>query len=188
MANLKTLTAFISGPLDPSSSYFSTYYAPSINTAISLNHSFIIGPVRGTDALALQYLLSQSVPPSQITIYMANFEYANITWRTGFTSLGVNVKCVEEAITTRERDAAMTRDSDYDILRYRTEQEAKELYGSVWWPRVSNTEMNERRRKGISSQAYKLDEDEEEVKDESNGGKDVRDVNKSRLGKLFGRR
>jgi len=60
------------------------------------------------------------------------------------------------ATTTRQRDEKMTEDSDYDILRYRTEDEAKEFYGSGWWPRVSNTEVNERRRRGERSLAYNL--------------------------------
>jgi hypothetical protein len=61
-------TAFISGPLDPTQDYFATHYVPKIDTAISQNHDFIIGPVRGIDTLALSYLLSQSVAPSRITI------------------------------------------------------------------------------------------------------------------------
>ena len=158
MAETKHATAFISGPLDPTDEYFDLHYKPKIDAAISENHDFIIGPVRGIDALALQYLISQNVTPTRITIYMAAFECASTTWRSSFTDLGVNVFVVEEAVTTRDRDAAMTRDSDYDILRYRSEAEAKELYGSSWWPRVSNTEMNERRRKGILSQAYTLEE------------------------------
>lgn len=154
----KSLTAFISGPLDSTEEYFSLHYKPKIDDAISQGHNFIIGPVRGIDALALHYLLSQNIAPSRITIYMAAFEYTNAAWRRAFTNHDVHVHCVEDAVTTAERDAAMTRDSDYDILRYRTEEEAKELYGSSWWPRVSNTEMNERRRNGITSRSYKLDE------------------------------
>lgn len=153
--------AFISGPLDPDDEYFATHYAPQIDAAAQANHSFIIGPVAGIDTLSLHYLLSQNVPPSKITVYMAHFEYLNTTWRTQYLDLGVNVRDVVDAVTTRERDAAMTKDSDYDILRYRTEDEAKKLYGKSWWPRVSNTEMNERRRTGIFNEAYKLEENAE---------------------------
>jgi hypothetical protein len=120
---------------------------------------------------------------------MAAFEYANSSWSATFTSLGVNVNGVEDAYTTRERDAAMTRNSDYDILRYRTEDEAKEVYGSAWWPRVSNTEMNERRRRGITNQAYGVDD---------GGGKEVEggeilkeskiESKRSKLGMFLGRR
>ncbi|KAF9741938.1 hypothetical protein PMIN06_008220 [Paraphaeosphaeria minitans] len=149
------LTAFISGPLDPTPAYFTTHYAPKLDTAISASHNFIVGPVRGVDALALQYLLEKGVEPGKISVYMAPFEYASSTWRTSFASLGVNVVEVGDAVTTRERDAAMTRDSDYDVLRYRTEEEARVVYGAGWWPRVSNTEMNERRRAGDESEEYR---------------------------------
>jgi len=58
----------------------------------------------------------------------------------------------EAGVTTRDRDAAMTMNSSYDILRYRTEEECKMLYGDLWWPRVSNTEMNERRRMALKGE------------------------------------
>jgi hypothetical protein len=140
--------AFISGPLDASDEYFTTHYAPRILSALASGDSFVIGPVRGVDTLALQFLLDpiQKVYPSRITIFMAEFEHARATWREEYEAKGV--KIWKEGVTTRERDAAMTRESDYDILRYRTEAEAKELYGGEWWPRLSNTEMNEKRRKG----------------------------------------
>jgi len=139
--------AFISGPLDASDEYFATHYAPRILSALASGDSFVIGPVRGVDTLALQFLLDpiQNVDPSRITIFMAEFEHARTTWREEYEAKGVRVW--KEGVTTRERDAAMTRESDYDILRYRTEAEAKELYGAEWWPRVSNTEINEERRK-----------------------------------------
>jgi len=59
----------------------------------------------------------------------------------------VQYKIVEGVTRTQERDAAMTKASDYDILRYRTEEEAKEFYGKLWMRHVTNTELNERRRK-----------------------------------------
>jgi hypothetical protein len=122
---------------------------------------------------------------------MAPFEHASSTWLASFTALGVNVHCVADAATTRDRDAAMTRDSDYDILRYRTESEAREAYGSGWWPRVSNTEMNERRRKGDMSQEYrngelghgKKGEEKSEEKGEEKGKE-----RRGRLRRMFGRR
>ncbi|ORY08358.1 hypothetical protein BCR34DRAFT_603607 [Clohesyomyces aquaticus] len=149
-------TAFISGPIDASDLYFSTHYIPLLLPAISSGDSFIMGPVRGIDTLALHWLLSQSVAPSRITVYMAHFEYLNLSWRQQYLNIGVNVKDVEHAATTGERDAAMTSESDYDVLRYRGEEEARREYGEGWWPRVSNTEMNERRRRGEVSRVYNL--------------------------------
>ncbi|KAF2110853.1 hypothetical protein BDV96DRAFT_650466 [Lophiotrema nucula] len=158
-AEISTSIAFISGPIDASDEYFQEHYVPCIETAIQAGNTFVIGPVMGVDAMALQYLLDHNVPPGNITVYMAHFEYQNSSHRAHFEQTGVNVKEVGDlGTTTRDRDAEMTAASTYDILRYRTEEEAKKLYGAGWWPRVSNTEMNERRRKGIKSQAYKLDE------------------------------
>ncbi|KAF2450089.1 hypothetical protein P171DRAFT_428172 [Karstenula rhodostoma CBS 690.94] len=70
MATSKPPTAFISGPLDPSAEYFATHYKPKIITAIAAGHNFIIGPVRGVDALALQYLLDQGVAPERVSVYL----------------------------------------------------------------------------------------------------------------------
>ncbi|KAF2475546.1 uncharacterized protein BDR25DRAFT_301172 [Lindgomyces ingoldianus] len=149
-------TAFISGPVDASPDYFSTHYIPLLFPAIAAGDAFIMGPVPGIDTLALHFLLSQSVDPARITVFMAHFEYADERWRKRYEELGVGIRDVEDAQTTGERDAAMTANSDYDILRYRNEEEAKEWYGEMWWPRVSNTEMNERRRMGVVSKAYNL--------------------------------
>jgi hypothetical protein len=45
-----------------------------------------------------------------------------------------------------QRDARMTRASDYDILWVRSEDEARKLYGDKYRTRVSATEMNRLRR------------------------------------------
>jgi hypothetical protein len=135
--------------MDPTEAYFSEHYAPRILDAITAGHSFVVGPIRGIDTLALHFLLAQDVPASKISVYMAEFEYNNVKWRQGYEELGVHVVLAVPGTTTGERDAAMTRASDYDILRYRTEDEARELYGTSWWPRVTNTEMNERRRAAL---------------------------------------
>lgn len=139
-------TAFISGPLDSPTEYFETHYVPRILATIAAGDNFVIGPVRGVDTQALHFLLSspQNVSPSRITIFMTHAEYATKSWREQYEVLGVGIR--EAGVTTRDRDAAMTMNSSYDILRYRTEEECKMLYGDLWWPRVSNTEMNERRR------------------------------------------
>jgi len=68
MTSSKPLTAFISGPLDPTEEYLELHYKPKIDNAIAQRHSFIIGPVRGIDALALRYLLDNGVAPERVTI------------------------------------------------------------------------------------------------------------------------
>lgn len=149
-------TALISGPLDVSQVYFSKHYLPRINAAIASGHHFIIGPVSGVDTLAREYLLSQSISTSRIQIYMARFELdcrrdfvANLRSSLGPEAV-VEARTADngEAMSTWDRDAAMTRNSDYDILRFRTEGETKKMYADRWRPRVSNTERNWRRRKG----------------------------------------
>lgn len=160
-----TLTAFISGPLEVSNAYFHRYYRRDIDRAIRRGHTFVIGPVSGIDALAFNYLLSQGVDAERIKIYMAGFELAS---RPSFASqtrkrLGqdavVEAKTAsgEDAKTTWDRDAAMTRDSDYDILRFRTEWEQKSIYGASWRPRVSNTERNWRRRRGEDAEGREIE-------------------------------
>ena len=71
----------------------------------------------------------------------------------------------------------MTKSSDYDILRYLTEKEAKEVYGERWWPRVSATEMNERRRRKLMGE-----EDEEKALKELQEAMNEGDKNEERKG------
>jgi hypothetical protein len=144
--------AFISGPLDPSDDYLEKYYVPRLQEAIQNGDSFVVGPMPGIDELALDYLLSHGAEPLRITVYMTEFEYSTTQWRQSFEERGIPMS--PGGRTTRDRDRRMTEASDYDILRYRTEKECKELYGSMWSPRVSNTEMNERRRQGIVHEMY----------------------------------
>ncbi|KAA8908356.1 hypothetical protein FN846DRAFT_906227 [Sphaerosporella brunnea] len=142
-------SAFISGPISPPPDYFATHYTPPILTAASRGDNFILGPASGIDTLALNFLLTTAnVPAYKITVYLAEFENKAFRSRfAAFEAAGGNIKVV--GVTTGERDAAMTEESDYDILRYMTQEEASKLYGNVYWPRISNTEKNERRRKGL---------------------------------------
>ncbi|KAE8375705.1 hypothetical protein BDV26DRAFT_267299 [Aspergillus bertholletiae] len=155
-------TAFISGPLEigPNNAYFHTHYVPQINAAINRGDRFVIGPVMGVDRAALDYLLAHPIPPSHITIFVTPTE--NILMGDEFRSRSVHVHIVDGGpnMTTRDRDAAMTRASSYDILRWRTKKEAKELYGRTYRPGyVTNTEMNWRRRRGISETDIVREED-----------------------------
>jgi hypothetical protein len=144
----RTLTAFISGPLEPTPAYFAQHYAPRIDIAIAQSHSFIVGPSRGTDTIALSYLKEHGVPPSRVTLFLNESEGAQPKWQQVADSLrvrGAGVVVVGRGNT--ERDAAMTAASDYDILRYHTEAECRALYGNKYRPRVSGTQRNELRRK-----------------------------------------
>ncbi|KAF8909706.1 hypothetical protein CPB84DRAFT_1958754 [Gymnopilus junonius] len=144
----KSRTAFISGPIEFPDDFFATYYEPLLKEAISSGHSFVVGPAPGTDTMALKYLLDHDVELSRITVYLTEFEERTLADRVNwFTELGGHVKV--EGVTTSDRDTAMTRDSDYDILEYMTIEEQKVFYGERYFPRVSATEKNDRRRKGL---------------------------------------
>ncbi|KAK3679960.1 hypothetical protein LTR78_000337 [Recurvomyces mirabilis] len=131
--------ALISGPLEVSHEYFKHYYEPRITKAIAADDHFVVGPVSGIDALALDHLLDTAhVPPSRISVHMAGFEaLSRPVFVKKLESRGVQVVNVSEATTTWDRDAAMTRASDYDILRYRTEWEQQAIYGHRWRARGS---------------------------------------------------
>lgn len=145
-------TAFISGPLEPSPIYFSEYYEPRLQAAIRAQHRFILGPAPGIDSLARSYLLAHGVAPDDITVYVTEFEAKKAAYAGAARAAGVRTVVV--GVTTAERDAQMTRDSDYDILRYRTEEECRALYGDMCTPgRVSATERNERRRRKLLDEA-----------------------------------
>lgn len=142
-------TAFISGHVNlPSTDYFTAHYEKPISVAILAGHHFILGPSPGIDSISLRYLIDQGVHPSRITLYLVEFERhtlaSHIQW---FVDLGGNVKV--EGSTFTERDEAMTRDSDYDILRFMPIEEQREFFGDSYHPRFSGTELNDRRRKGL---------------------------------------
>ncbi|KJA20859.1 hypothetical protein HYPSUDRAFT_42679 [Hypholoma sublateritium FD-334 SS-4] len=144
----RTLTpiAFISGPLDVDKPYFDTHYIPSIKEAMEKGHNFIVGPSGGVDTLALQYLQRSGVPSSRIRLYFNSNEETRLrpVFRH-FEEAGGSVMIVKGGHT--ERDEAMTRGSHYDILRYRTEEECRAVFGNLYRKRVSGTEKNELRRK-----------------------------------------
>jgi hypothetical protein len=103
-----------------------------LNQAIERNNHFVIGPVPSevdVDVDALEYLLAYPASADRLTIYVIKAE--DRMWGAHFRSLGVNVK-VAEGQMSHDRDAALTRASTYDILRVRTKEEGKALYGHIW--------------------------------------------------------
>ncbi|KAF9466936.1 hypothetical protein BDZ94DRAFT_1233477 [Collybia nuda] len=137
--------AFISGPLEPDTTYFETYYLPLIDHAINEGHQFVLAASRGIDAEARAYLLSR-VPASRLTIYLREMEGPRArTHLRAFERAGGRI--VVEGRNHTQRDEALTRDSHYDILRYRTDSECRALYGKTYRRRISGTEKNDIRRK-----------------------------------------
>lgn len=145
--------AFISGPIStgPEEDYFRTHYVPQILRAIQRGDDFVIGPIpSGVDADALDFLLAYPVAPSRITIFVTPAEEG--MWGGHLRARGVNLQVVEGQMS-RERDAALTRASDYDILRLRTKEEARAFYGRLWREGyVTNTERNWKRRQKIAEE------------------------------------
>ena len=87
------------------------------------------------------------VHPSKVTIYLASFERSTLPSKTRwFVDLGGNVKVEGRTLTKRDED--LTRDSDYDLLRYMSIEEQKQFYGNKYRPRISGTK-NERRRQSL---------------------------------------
>lgn len=145
----QTPIAFISGPLDVDTAYFNAHYLPRIQEAIKQGHRFIIGPSRGVDTLAFDYLKRSRVSINRIRLYLNTSEETHLRGNfKKFEEAGGMLVIVKGGHT--ERDAMMTAASHYDILRYRTEDECRALYGEKYRARVSGTEKNEiRRQSGV---------------------------------------
>ena len=141
-----TPVAFVSGPLEVEPGDFETHYASRIQKAIKEGHLFVLGPSRGTDTLAFEFLRNSGVPANRIQVYLSSREDTLIKGNfKQFEQEGGSVVMVEGGHT--ERDEAMTRASHYDILRYRSEEECLAFYGAGYKKRISGTEKNELRRK-----------------------------------------
>lgn len=141
--------AFVSGHIDLSYETFLLHYKDPLNVAIANGEHFIFSNANGADSMALHYLLSQNVSASRITIYVhtpptrrqkpggANEIIRQIDrLRTGSETLdryrkqGFGVRVINGWHT--EPDAAMTRESDYDILWVHPDEETKALYGNKY--------------------------------------------------------
>lgn len=148
----KAPVAFVSGHMDVTPEQFKMHYIPRLNDALSQGHQFIIGDAKGLDGMALDYLLAQTADypnvRENITVHVSR------PYQVGkYQSMGVKTICNAERYNKKDprarhlnRDAGMTRASNYDILWVRSEPEARILYGEKWRPRVSATELNRRER------------------------------------------
>lgn len=134
-ANCKT--AFISGHIDVSEEEFLYFYAKPIDQAIAEGNHFVVGDAPGVDLLSQKYVV-EHVGPKRITVFCRGttprcLHCKELTVIYGFES--------HEA-----KDAAMTKNSDYDIAFVRSVEEQKALYGNRFRPRISGTEKNLLRR------------------------------------------
>jgi hypothetical protein len=148
---MQTRRAFISGPLAPSPDYFSKHYEPRLLEALSAGDSFILGPSRGIDTLALAFLRSQKCEHARLSVYFTMSEYHRTCTKLRKELESAGIQTIAAGKNHTERDEAMTRASDYDILRYLAKEECMKMFGSSYRERVSGTELNERRRVALNS-------------------------------------
>lgn len=147
----KTTTAFISGHMDLSYEQFIQEYESTIYEAYVNGYSFVMGHADGVDTYAREYLLGYpNFDPRRITIYVHFSSKTPAQTRqeevAKLTALNVNLVQDEYASFT-DRDAAMTANSDYDILYIRTPEEMHAILGDKYDPtRLSGTEQNRIRR------------------------------------------
>jgi len=157
-------TAFISGHIDLTQTTFAQEYSARLDAAIAANDTFIVSTAKGADTMALEYLLAHNVDPSRITIYLHTpppqkqrsraDAAAVIETEDKYCARGLRTSIVEGGHT--ERDAVMTRESDYDILWVRSEEDTRALYGRKYRAgRVSGTEKNRVRRGRVVAEREK---------------------------------
>lgn len=147
-------TAFVSGHIDLPRDQFLRHYQSALDKAIAANDTFILSNSNGADRLALQYLLSNNVQPSHITVFLhtppirrqASGQDIPQTIAPKYNNQGLSVQIIEGSHT--QRDTAMTAASDYDILWVRPDEESRALYGTKYRAgRVSGTQKNRDRRR-----------------------------------------
>lgn len=144
--------AFVSGHMNITPDQFQTHYLPRIQDALSQGHQFVIGDAKGLDGLVLDYLLAQECAypdiRESITVHVSRPYQVEKYQSLGVKTISNAEKHDKKNPRARHlnRDAGMTRSSDYDILWVRSEAEDRILFGEKWRPRISATEMNRRRR------------------------------------------
>jgi hypothetical protein len=128
------MIAMISGHRDLTKDEFDAQYAPHILSALANGHDFVVGDAPGADEMAQALLKKWSPilnPAARVCVYHVLTiprHNAGFDTKRGYTS-------------NTAKDAAMTQDSDYDILWIRPSK-----HSSVTG-RVSGTERNQIRRK-----------------------------------------
>lgn len=101
---------FISGHLDLTQEEFTKHYSKALYDGVKNGHTFVVGDAKGTDAMAQKFLSDLN---ASVTVYHMFTAPRN---NCGFKTIG-GFKYDEE------RDFAMTKASDYDILWVRPGRE-----------------------------------------------------------------
>jgi hypothetical protein len=164
----------ISGYIDISPADFASHYIPPIDLAISRGDHFTLGDAQGSDTLALGYLLQHGGSGIKHRIAIYSIEARTMLrsskpWGSA-TRTGPPADALSSGASTRgkgrkqgdprarhlQRDARMTRASDYDILWTRSEEEARKRYGDKYRTRVSATGLNRLRRLELANEDKKV--------------------------------
>lgn len=96
-------TYFISGHLDLTAEEFITHYVPYLEAAVGRGATFVVGDARGCDTLAQAWLASKGAVATVFHMFEAPRNcLSDFPKRGGFA-------------TDDERDAAMTRETHFDI-------------------------------------------------------------------------
>jgi hypothetical protein len=138
---------FISGPLQADQNFFEAHYVSQLKEILEKDPRaiFVVGDAPGIDRIAQLYLKEQKI--STVTVYHM---FKSPRWNVGnFPTLG-------GFRTDEERDAAMTKASDRDVLYIvsplitdRTTQDDKKkalTKGKLQKQRITGTERNKLRR------------------------------------------
>lgn len=123
-------TAFISGHLDLTPDEFEEHYRPQIDKALQDGCLFVIGDARGCDDMTQRYIRRNGFDDYMAIYHM--FEKPR-------HAIGIRARLVGGFQSDKERDAAMTDASDFDIAWVRPGREE------------SGTARNLERRKKLKS-------------------------------------
>jgi hypothetical protein len=107
-------TAFISGHLDLTPEEFEEHYVPQIDEALQNGCLFVIGDARGCDDMAQRYIWRNGFDDYMTIYHMLEKPRHHI---------GIRARLIGGFKSDKERDAAMTNASDFDIAWVRPGRE-----------------------------------------------------------------
>ena len=91
--------AMISGPLAPPAGFFQEHYIPRIDLALENGDAFVIGPGRGIDQMAVEYIIP-TLPKEEVVGKISVFFYQgedrmrkNATWYVPSSPTCWNAQC-----------------------------------------------------------------------------------------------
>ena len=145
---------FVSGHMNLQDHEFQQHYVGLLTAAAAAVNSigglstFVLGNAVGADTMALHYLVNElAVSPDRIHLYVYNY-YPNKQRKEILRLQQLGIKNIRTGFpNVHARDAAMTENSDVDLLWVRSEEGNKQLLGSKFKPNhISGTEKNRLRR------------------------------------------